>query len=407
MANKKIFKFPFNLSLVRDFNLKNPKDWATFNLGYKTKSGTGIDSDTALSLSAVWSAVRLLSQTLAQVPLSVYRRLPNGGKEIANNHPINRLIHSEPNRIQTSFLFRELGQQHLELRGNFYAYINRDNKERPTELTILNPDDVTPVAKDGDVFYKVKNIEALKEPVPSRNILHVCGPMGNGLKGSSPIAIHRENLGLAMAAQDYGATFFGNGANVDGILTTDANLKPEQRKAVTDSWKSRHGGLSNSHSTAVLEAGLKYQRITIAPDEAQFIQSRKFQTTEIARIFGVAPHLIADLERSTNNNIEQQSLEFIKFTMLSRFKRWENELDKKLFREDEKGEYFVKFNLDGLQRGDAKTRSEFYSKMLQNGVMNINEVRNLENLNAIVGGDKHFVQLNLTPIDQLGEDNGN
>lgn len=407
MANKKIFKFPFNLSLVRDFNLKNPKDWATFNLGYKTKSGTGIDSDTALSLSAVWSAVRLLSQTLAQVPLSVYRRLPNGGKEIANNHPINRLIHSEPNRIQTSFLFRELGQQHLELRGNFYAYINRDNKERPTELTILNPDDVTPVAKDGDVFYKVNNIEALKEPVPSRNILHVCGPMGNGLKGSSPIAIHRENLGLAMAAQDYGATFFGNGANVDGILTTDANLKPEQRKAVTDSWKSRHGGLSNSHSTAVLEAGLKYQRITIAPDEAQFIQSRKFQTTEIARIFGVAPHLIADLERSTNNNIEQQSLEFIKFTMLSRFKRWENELDKKLFREDEKGEYFVKFNLDGLQRGDAKTRSEFYSKMLQNGVMNINEVRNLENLNAIVGGDKHFVQLNLTPIDQLGEDNGN
>ena len=407
MANKKIFKFPFNLSLVRDFNLKNPKDWATFNLGYKTKSGTGIDSDTALSLSAVWSAVRLLSQTLAQVPLSVYRRLPNGGKEIANNHPINRLIHSEPNRIQTSFLFRELGQQHLELRGNFYAYINRDNKERPTELTILNPDDVTPVAEDGDVFYKVNNIEALKEPVPSRNILHVCGPMGNGLKGSSPISIHRENLGLAMAAQDYGATFFGNGANVDGILTTDANLKPEQRKAVTDSWKSRHGGLSNSHSTAVLEAGLKYQRITIAPDEAQFIQSRKFQTTEIARIFGVAPHLIADLERSTNNNIEQQSLEFIKFTMLSRFKRWENELDKKLFREDEKGEYFVKFNLDGLQRGDAKTRSEFYSKMLQNGVMNINEVRNLENLNAIVGGDKHFVQLNLTPIDQLGEDNGN
>lgn len=407
MANKKIFKFPFNLSLVRDFNLKNPKDWATFNLGYKTKSGTGIDSDTALSLSAVWSAVRLLSQTLAQVPLSVYRRLPNGGKEIANNHPINRLIHSEPNRIQTSFLFRELGQQHLELRGNFYAYINRDNKERPTELTILNPDDVTPVAKDGDVFYKVNNIEALKEPVPSRNILHVCGPMGNGLKGSSPISIHRENLGLAMAAQDYGATFFGNGANVDGILTTDANLKPEQRKAVTDSWKSRHAGLSNSHSTAVLEAGLKYQRITIAPDEAQFIQSRKFQTTEIARIFGVAPHLIADLERSTNNNIEQQSLEFIKFTMLSRFKRWENELDKKLFREDEKGEYFVKFNLDGLQRGDAKTRSEFYSKMLQNGVMNINEVRNLENLNAIVGGDKHFVQLNLTPIDQLGEDNGN
>lgn len=407
MANKKIFKLPFNLSLVRDFNLKNPKDWATFNLGYKTKSGTGIDSDTALSLSAVWSAVRLLSQTLAQVPLSVYRKLPNGGKAIASDHPINRLIHSEPNRIQTSFLFRELGQQHLELRGNFYAYINRDNKERPTELTILNPDDVTPVAEDGDVFYQVNNIEALKEPVPSRNILHVCGPMGNGLKGSSPIAIHRENLGLAMAAQDYGATFFGNGANVDGILTTDANLKPEQRKAVSDSWKSRHGGLSNSHSTAVLEAGLKYQRITIAPDEAQFIQSRKFQTTEIARIFGVAPHLIADLERSTNNNIEQQSLEFIKFTMLSRFKRWENELDKKLFREDEKGEYFVKFNLDGLQRGDAKSRSEFYSKMLQNGVMNINEVRNLENLNSIEGGDKHFVQLNLTPIDKLGEDNGN
>lgn len=388
---------------MRDFNAKNPKDWLALKLGVPNKSGTNITTSTSLSLSAVWAAVRLLSQTVGQVPVKVYERTDNG-KIVAKNHPIYNLVNSEPNRIQTSFLFREIGQQHLELRGNFYAHITRDGKQRPIELTVLNPDKVEAFSKDGDAFYKV---EGMDDVVPSRDILHVCGPMGDGLKGLSPISIHRENLGLAMAAQDYGATFYGNGANVNGILSTDAVLKPEQRKNIKESWGAAHQGLDNSNTTAVLDAGLKYQRVTIAPDEAQFIQSRKFQTTEIARIFGVQPHLIADLERSTNNNIEHQSIEFVKYTILPRIRRWENELNKKLFREDEKGKYFIEFNLDGLLRGDSSSRGEYYSKMLQNGVMNINEVRNLENLNKIEGGDKHYVQLNLTPIDKLGTQDGN
>lgn len=397
----KILKLPFSkYSLVRDFNAKNPKDWLALKLGYPNKSGTTITTSTSLGLSAVWACVRLLSQTVGQVPIKVYERTATG-KKVATNHPIYNLVHSEPNRIQTSFLFREVGQQHLELRGNFYALITRDNKQRPIELTILNPDDVEIKEQNGDAFYKVNGID---EVIPSRDILHVCGPMSNGLKGMSPISVHKENLGLAMAAQDYGATFFGNGANVNGILSTDAVLKPEQRKNIKESWNVAHSGVSNSNTTAVLDAGLKYQRITIAPDEAQFIQSRKFQVTEIARIFGVQPHLIADLERSTNNNIEHQSIEFVKYTVLPRIRRWENELNRKLFREDEKGKYFIEFNLDGLLRGDSASRAQYYSTLLQNGVMNINEVRNLENLNIIDGGDKHFVQMNLTPIDKLGTD---
>ena len=400
----KIFKLPFsNLSLVRDFNAKNPKDWLTLKLGFANKSGTNVTTSSSLALSAVWSCVRLLSQTVAQVPVKVYERTKDG-KRLAVDHPLYNIIHAEPNRIQTSFLFRELGQQHLELRGNFYSYIVRDGKQRPIELQILNPDKVEPTEQDGELFYKV---QGEKELIPSYDMLHVCGPMGDGLRGLSPIGVHKENLGLAIAAQDFGASFFGNGANVGGILTTDATLKPEQRKNIKDSWGKSTVGNSNANGTAVLDGGLKYQKITLSPEEAQFIQSRKFQVTEIARIFGVQPHLIQDLERSTNNNIEHQSIEFVKFTVLPRIKRWENELNRKLFREDEKGKYFIEFNLDGLLRGDSTSRGEYYSKLLQNGVMNINEVRNLENLNRIDGGDKHMVQMNLTPIDKIGKEDGN
>lgn len=390
------FNLPFikNWGLVRDFNLKNPKDWATFFATGKTASGAVVNEETSLALSAVWACVRLTSQTVAQVPLKIYKRV-EGGKEVATSHPLYKLLHEQFNNYQSSFIFREVGQQHVELRGNFYAYINKDNRERASHLTILNPDKVTPVLQDGQKFYKV---EGEKDLIPNRLMLHICGPMSNGITGLSPIKAHRENLGLGLSAQKYGANFYGNGAHVNGILSTDATLTDDQRKNTKDSW-STYTGNDSSHKTAVLDGGLKYQRITIAPEEAQFLQSRKFQITEVARIFGVQPHLIADLERSTNNNIEHQSIEFVKYTILPRIKRWEAELNDKLLREDEKSEFVIEFNLDGLMRGDSKSRSEYYSKMLQNGVVSINEVRGLENLNTIDGGGKHRVQMNLIDIN--------
>lgn len=245
------------------------------------------------------------------------------------------------------------------------------------------------------MVYRLSNGELL----PSYDIIHLKGVSTNGYKGKSPIQVHRENLSLTQSAQDYGEKFFTQGGNMSGVFKYPSTLKPEAYKRLKHDLIEQSVGLHNAHTPLLLEGGMTYERISIPPEDAQFIATRKFQKTEVATIFGVPPHMIADLERATNNNIEHQGMEFVQYCLLPYLVRLEEEFNRKLLREDEFGEYYFLFGLNGLLRGDAKTRSEYYKNMNIVGALSANEIRSLEDMNSYDGGDTYFVQMNMQTVD--------
>ena len=384
----------------------------TFFLG-GSSSGKAVTERSAMQMTAVYSCVRILSEAVAGLPLHLYRYIGSGGKEKAIDHPLYRLLHDEPNPEMSSFVFRETLMTHLLLWGNAYSQIIRNGKGEIIALYPLMPNKMT-VDRDesGRLYYSYQrsNDEAIGESgrviLKPSEVLHIPGLGFDGLVGYSPIAMAKNAIGLAIATEEYGAKFFANGAAPSGVLEHPGTLKDPSK--IREAWQSQFGGSQNSGKVAVLEEGMKYTPISISPEQAQFLETRKFQINEIARIFRVPPHMVGDLEKSSFSNIEQQSLEFVKYTLDPWVVRWEQSIMRTLLSPTEKNEYFVKFNLEGLLRGDYQSRMNGYAIGRQNGWMSANDIRELENLDLIPdedGGNLYLVNGNMLPIKSIAKGN--
>ena len=381
-----------------------------FYLGSST-SGKPVTERSAMQMTAVHSCVRILAEAIACLPLHLYRYTENGDKVKATDHPLYHLLHDEPNPEMTSFSFRETMMTHLLLWGNAYAQIIRNGKGEVIALYPLMPNRMeVDRDKQGQIYY---SYSTASEDAPTMkgstvnlspaDVLHIPGLGFDGLVGYSPIAMAKNSIGMAIACEEYGAKFFANGAAPGGVLEHPGTIKDPQR--VRESWQSTCGGSANANRIAVLEEGMKYTPIGISPEQAQFLETRKFQINEIARIFRVPPHMVGDLEKSSFSNIEQQSLEFVKYTLDPWVIRWEQNLARALFSLEEKQEYFFKFNVEGLLRGDYATRMNGYATARQNGWMSTNDIRSLENMDRIPaeeGGDLYLINGAMTKLKDAG-----
>jgi len=372
-----------------------------------TTSGKQVNERTALQTTAVYACVRILAEAVASLPLHLYKYTADGGKERVADHPLYYLLHDEPNNEMTSFVFRETLMAHLLIYGNGYAQIIRDGRNRVLALYPLLPNkmEVSRSAKGELIYtYNRENLDGGKLTLRKDEVLHIPGLGFDGLVGYSPIAMAKNAVGMAIATEEYGAAFFANGANPGGVLQHPGIIKDIQR--VKDSWNTAYQGSGKAHKVAVLEEGMEFKAIGIPPEQAQFLQTRKFQINEIARIFRVPPHMVGDLEKSSFSNIEQQSLEFVKYSLDPWVVRWEQAIQQSLILPSEKGSLFVKFNVDGLLRGDYKSRMEGYSTARQNGWMSANDIRALEDMNRIPeesGGDLFLVNGNMLPLHEAGK----
>lgn len=382
-----------------------------FFLGGST-SGKAVTERSAMQMTAVYACVRILSESIAGLPVHLYRYQNDGRKEKAVDHTLYRLLHDEPNPEMTSFVFRETLMTHLLLWGNAYAQIIRNGKGEVIALYPLMPNRMT-VDRDehGQLYYSYQmsssdapTMKGGTVHLMPTDVLHIPGLGFDGLVGYSPIAMAKNAIGMAIACEEYGAKFFANGATPGGILEHPGTVKDPSR--VRDSWNAAFGGSGNANKVAVLEEGMKYTPISISPEQAQFLETRKFQIDEIARIFRVPPHMVGDLDKSSFNNIEQQSLEFVKYTLEPWIMRWEQSINRALLSETEKSAYFVRFNVDGLLRGDYQSRMEGYATARQNGWMSANDIRELENLDRIPaedGGDLYLINGNMLPLNRAGD----
>ena len=382
----------------------------TFYTGRST-AGKAVTQRSAMQMTAVYSCVRILSEAIASLPLHLYRYTESGGKEKATDSPLYFLLHDEPNPEMTSFVFRETLMTHLLLWGNAYAQIIRNGKGEVTALYPLMPDRMTVDRDENGRLYYEYIVSSDDAPINKKStvrlspfdVLHIPGLGFDGLVGYSPIAMAKNSIGMSIACEEYGSKFFANGAAPSGVLEHPGTIKDPSR--VRESWTQTFGGSSNAHKVAVLEEGMKYIPISISPEQAQFLETRKFQIDEIARIFRVPPHMVGDLEKSSFSNIEQQSLEFVKYTLEPWIIRWEQSISRSLLSIEEKRKYFVKFNVDGLLRGDYQSRMNGYATARQNGWMSANDIRELENLDRISeeeGGDLYLINGNMLPLKNAG-----
>ncbi len=362
-------------------------------------SGKSVTAQTAIQLSTVYACVRVISETVASLPLGVYEATDDGNLK-AGDHPLYSLLHDEPNTEMTSFVFREVMLAHLLLYGNSYSQIIRSGKNTVVGLYPLLPDhmDVDRDSK-GNLTYTYTTSDGKTVVIKPQDILHIPGLGFDGVIGYSPIALEKNAIGLGIASEEYGSKFFSNGARPSGILTHPNTVK--NPKAVRDSWNSAYGGSSNANRVAILEEGMTFTPLSIPNNEAQFLETRKFQVDEICRIFRVPPHLVGNLEHATFSNIEHQSIDFAVHTIRPWLVRIEQAMNRALFTDQEKGRFYVQFNIDGLMRGDYKSRMEGYAIARQNGWMSANDIRALENQNPIPteeGGDAYLVNGNMIPI---------
>lgn len=393
-----------------------PKNYATAGAGLsffwgKSSSGKNVTPRSSMQMTAVYACVRVLAEGIAGLPLHLYRYDEKGNQVKAADSKLYFLLHDEPNPEMTSFIFRETLMTHLLLWGNAYAQIVRNMRGEIVGLYPLMPDRMT-VGRDenGALYYEYTRYGDESHStilgtvrLSPNEVLHIPGLGFDGLVGYSPIAMARNAIGMGLAVEEFGAKFFEKGAAPAGVLEHPTIVKDAER--IRNNWENVYGGSGNSGKVAILEEGMKYSPISIPPDQAQFLETRKFQLNEIARIYRVPPHMIGDLEQSSFSNIEQQALEFVKYTLGPWVMRWEQQLSKALLSPKEKGVYFAKFNVDGLLRGDYQSRMNGYAIGINNGFMSPNDVRRLENMDLIPaeeGGDKYMVNGNMCPLNIAG-----
>jgi HK97 family phage portal protein len=364
--------------------------------GAEAESGEYVSPDSALRCSAVYSCVGILAESIAQLPLKLYRRTA-GGKEEVEESPLRRILGWKPNEWQTSFEFREMAMQHLCLRGNFYAYKVTDSRDEVRELLPLHPDQVTVEQRpDWSLAYRITFNDGRQETVDKSRVFHVRYRTLDGVRGISPILYHRDTVGLALTTLKHGSRVFRNGALPTGILQHPGKLSKESLERLRESWEASYGG-ANSGKTAILEEGMTFTGLTMSNEDMQYLETRSFQVEDIARIYRVPLHMIQSVEKSTSwgSGIENMSLGFVQFTLLPWIRRLESAIWRDLIPDREKEFVFPEFLVDGLLRGDIKSRYTAYQLAIQSGIMSPNEVRAKENLNPRPGGDDYMSPLNM------------
>lgn len=393
----------------KESNVTTPSKWfVNWINGGETSSGEVVNEETAMKMAAVYACIRLLSQSVAKLPLHVYNN--KGGKKIKDErHAVTQLLENRPNPYMTPFDFKMTMEAHRQLYGNAYAEIQFGRDGYPKGLWILNPELTEVVTDDknhGRVWYTTVLPDGQSVKLKYENVLHIKNIGLTGLKGMSPIAVARETIGSQMASQKYVSKFYKNGTTAKGVLSVPGvTLKPEAKKIVREEWEKMNTGMTNANRIAILDSGITYQDLTMSQADAQFIETQKLNTTDIARIYNVPPHMIADLEHATFSNIEHQSISFVKNTLQPLLVSWEQALNFQLFTPTEQKNYYCKYNVDSELRGDSKSRAEYYEIMERIGAYNIDEIRDKEDLPELEDGlgKKHLISLNYTFLDKLEE----
>ncbi len=366
--------------------------------GYQTNvAGIDVTADTALKHAAYWRAINLLSSQVANFPLSLYRRQPNGDTLEIKDHPSVILLTLHPNNVSDHFIWRESMQANTLTWGNSYSIIHKNKGGTPKELQLIDPPKVQPKTNGRMVVYDIEGLETM-DPA---SILHIKGLGYNGAEGKAPIQAAAESLGVGLAMQKYSANMFKHGAKQTGVLTHPLSLSPQATQGLRTSFDKNMKG--EEGGTMVLDEGMKWQATGIPPDQAQLLQSKQFSIQDVARWFGIPVHLLMEESRSTFNNISEQGISFVRYTLNQWVGRWEAELGRKLLTNEERKDHYFKFNMDALMRGNAKERFESYRIALDMGVYSINEVRQFEEKNKIDGGDKHLVQLNRESLNKISD----
>lgn len=391
------------------------RDSGTLFVFGRANSGEQVDEKSAMQIATVYACVRLLAESVAQLPLHLYKVTEPDGQEKANDHPLYKILYREPNPEMTSFSYWEAVMTHLLLWGNSYSQIVRDGKNTVLGLYPLLPENVEIDRTDKGELYYIYHAytnevpgETNKDIIFRRDeILHIPGLSFNGLVGFSPIAMMKNSLGTTMAVEKYGSSFFKNGAQPAGVLQHPNLLKDPEK--VRRQWNEAYGGAGNAHKVAVLEEGMTYKPISLPPEDSQFLSTREFGVEEICRIFRVPPHMVQDLKRATFSNIEHQSIDFVVHTLDPWLVRIEKAIVKDLLVEDEKDQFFPKFNVDGLLRGDYKSRMDGYSIGISTGIISPNEARRKENMPPLSeedGGDFHIVNGTFIKLKDVGQQYG-
>ena len=369
--------------------------------GGGTRSGVSVSPDSAMRTSAVWACIRVLSTGLAAMPLHVYRDRPDGGHNKAIDSPLYNLLHRTPNPEQTSYIFRQTAQAHICLHGNTYAEIEFDNFGNPIALWPIPPWCCQPLRTPSKELYYQVVVNGQSKNLQPYRILHVMGLGTDGMKGLSPIRQHAETIGISIAAEQFGGSFFGNGMNVGGILEHPGKLTAQGSDNLRKSVNEKYAGLSNANRLILLEEGMKYQKVGIPPNEAQFLETRQFQIEDIARIYGVQLHKIGHLLHATFSNIEHQAIEFVTDTMLPWVVNWEQEYDRRLCFNG----LYTKHSLEGLLRGDSASRAAFYKELFYISAITPDQIREKEDMNPEPNGigDRYYIQGNMVPADKIDE----
>lgn len=376
--------------------------------GGESESGEYVTEETAMKMASVYACIRLLSQSVAKLPLHTYST-KNGKKDREYIHPVAYLLETRPNPYMTPYEFKQTMEMHRQLYGNAYAEIQFGRDGYPKGLWILNPsvtDVVTDEKNHGKVWYTTVLPDGQAVKLKFENVLHIKNIGITGIKGMSPISVARETIGSQMASQKYVSKFYKNGTTAKGVLTVPGvTLKPEAKKIVREEWEKMNTGMTNANRIAILDSGITYQDLTMSQADAQFIETQKLNTTDIARIYNVPPHLIGDLEHATFSNIEHQSISFVKNTLQPLLVSWEQAIQYQLFTPTEQKRYYCKYNVDSELRGDSKSRAEYYEIMERIGAYNIDEIRNKEDLPELENGlgKKHLISLNYTLLEMLEE----
>lgn len=410
----RFFNYDISIKKRSSTNLRNPANWWLSLFGSQTRSGIVVNEQKALNLSAFWQGVRAISETIAYLPIGLHEIETNGNKKRLRLHPSDILVSKRPSSFHTSYYFRQTMQAIATVRGNSYALIIRDGVARPLELRILNPLTVTPFMSKNDLFYRIGERQTV---VHHLDIIHIKGVNilsqiyndreNMGMVGENPVMTGRESLSVGLAAQNYEGSTMGNAGFMDGFLTMDGKIDPDDRRAVEDSWQRRFGGADKAGKTPLLGGGMKYERMTLTPQESMLMETRKFSVEEVSRWLNIPQHKLGHLDRASFNNIEQLARDFYTQTIRPWAENWEQELAMKLLTEEEKesGRYEFRFDFFDLLRGDSKTLAEVIRILSNVGIISINDGRRMMGMNQIneEWANINWVQLNLAPADKRPE----
>ena len=374
--------------------MKEPEWWRQALGASLTNAGVSVTPENAMKLTAVFSAVRIISESIASLPLVLYER-DGDRKRLAVDHPLFTLLHDIPNDVQTNFELLEFGMANLLLRGNQYNHVVRNGRGEALSITPLKAAYMKPEnGVGGKINFNYQ--EPGNERVYRQDeIWRTAGLGSDGVIGLSPIQEAKQPLGIGMAAENYGAKVYSNGAQVPAVLESEHRLTDEQFKALKEQWSENYGGLENAFKTAILEGGLKYKNVGLNLSDAEFIASRKMTVADVSRIYRVPLHMLSELDKATFSNIEHQGIEFVVHTIRPWVTRLEKSITRDLLLPSERGRYFAKFKLEGLLRGDTKSRYEAYGLGIRDGWLNRNEVRELEDRDPVEGLDEFILPLNM------------